>query len=496
MAPELETVMDEARGTRMLHALGLAGEAHSPVDAVLSGSRAFGWANLSESETRVGEVVDAIRTAGVRIPRTGHIGNWTDCASARSGSLDYNFAVCEQLGVAAPLIFDLNQSEDADATAGDTIYLPGSVVESGVRTRLELMTWTDRGFRPVADRQPRFVPMLAVRREEQVVPLTRFHRDRIASIGGTPVDYQSDSLLRDRDALARLLLAALRGLRASSRRERLWETLADRTVTRDGIVRRRRMQVSDEGIVIGDRTLADDAVVEWLIRPLEIASDPDRWQSQFSELPDELPLLSNHAVYALLIALAPLCRLGATPSQTGAVDPRATNVHLQWGAIGLAGVPPIRESYFENNRKRVRSLFDLWRASPDVGLSGFFGVLPGPTFLLMPREDAPADVTAVSALCDAFAEAWTQRGASRGPDEACRAIVARLAGPPDRPAFSDYFTARFRHFRSPLHGCRIGASCGLVAPDAFLAMPSSAAAALVGLLWERFGASSGERTQR
>ena len=440
----------------------------------------FSWQNYSTHSATLQDVATALRQSGQRLPRTGHLGNWTDSANGVAGSLDYNRALCRELAIAYPLIFDLNQTECSRAVEGDTIYFPGSVVRGGNRRRLTLLSWDGLQFRPVPNGLPRFVPFLRVRDFGVEMPLADLHRQSIVASFGSIVRFQSRVIRAHLPAVRSHLHVIVTQLFQSDRRQRLWDTLADRAVDRSGLVRRQRCRATATGLEIGNRLIQRPLdMVDLLLLPLDVADDPDSWHSRMGALPDETPLLSNHAVHALLVLCVPQFRQPL---------PRGRNIatHVQWGAIGLAGVPPPRKSYFENNRKRVRSLFDLLTTNPATP-AGFFGVLPSPPFLLLPHAACTTDCELVSELCTRFRDAsLPPLGPNTERPARISGLVERVIGPPDRPRLSPYFAARFRHFRSPLHGCSVCHEGDLAVLPEVMDLTLAAASELTGYLWRHF----------
>lgn len=467
---------------RFLVDAGGAGTA-ATIDRLRAGQRSFSWLNLASADLTVGRLLQGIRTTFHKVARTGHLGNWG--TSAVTGSLDYNFILCGQTAVATPLIFDLNQTEQDDLQAGDTIYLPGSRVTDGRREPLELYAFDGTAFSAVSPAIPRFVPFLMTRGANgELVPLSWFHRRRLTALAAWRPAYQSSALVDNGGRTREFLVSVVEQILHEERAPRLWETLSDRTVSRDGTVRRRRSTAEKGSVQIGDETLTSaTAIVDRLMRPLEIAADGDELEERLRAAPAELPLLSNHAVYALLVDALPaadLSREGGPP----------VLAHLQWGAIGLAGVPPVQPSYFDNNKKRVRSLFDLLTRSDSKARSHYlFVVLPGPPFLLFPRTDSPSDADVVNELCAAISPVL--RGA-RGPRDSilseCEAVVRRVVGSPSQPRLSRYFAMRFKQFRSPLHGISGLPPSDVTMCDAALELSLAQASLLTGLLWKHFSA--------
>lgn len=462
--------------------------AASAIASLESGRRSFSWLNLSVSDISVRRLVDAVREHVGRVPRSGHLGNWGDPESAHSGSLDYNFVLCGQLAVGSPLIFDLNQTEQADLDGGDTIYLPGSDVAGGRRTPLDLYAFDGKTFSTASAAVPRFVPYVQTRDADgALIPLTAFHRRRLARLDRWQPEYQSSALLSDKDKARQILEVMVSRILRSDRAARLWETLSDRTVRKDGLVQRRRSFADKGWIQIGEeRYTSASSVAERLLQPLEMASGIDL-QNRLESAPSELPLLSNHATYGLLV----LCRPDAGLF-TG--QPSSIAVHVQWGAIGLAGVPPVQKSYFEDNRKRVRSLFDLLGEESKFGSRGLFIVLPGPPFTLFPRADMPSDAAIVNDLASAVRSAFQRHKTSAADLLASSAsLISRIVGDPARPRLSEYFSMRFRRFRSQLHGQGALPVAGVTLCDGVQELSLTEASLLTGVLWKHF--SNGEGTR-
>jgi len=456
--------------------------AEASLEALRTRRRSFSWLNLASAGLTINRLLHDLRMTFDRIPRTGHLGNWG--ISATTGSLDYNFVLCDQAAVATPLIFDLNQTETYDLRAGDTIYLPGSLVSDGRRQPLNLYAFDGSGFSPVSSVTPRFVPfVMTPDTDGHLVPLTVFHRRRLAAMASWTPAYQSSVLTSKREQTRDFLSNVVDRILHADRAPRFWETLSDRTVTRGGEVRRKRSSAQKGVVQIGHETLSSpSAVVDRLMMPLDIAAGGEL-EKELRAAPDELPLLSNHAVYALLVNALPMIELGG-------VGEMSVQAHLQWGAIGLAGVPPVQPSYFDDNKRRVRSLFDLLAESRGAAQRNYlFVVLPSPPFLLFPRTDAPSDSAVLRDICGALIARRSDRHSLDMLGE-CEALVRHIAGPPSHSRLSRYFAMRFKHFRSPLHGIAGLQPSDVTMCDSVMKLSLAEASLLTAALWRHF--SGGE----
>lgn len=433
------------------------------------GKRSFAWNNIANADVHICNVLDAIVCDNVRVPRTGHLGDWSDIFASKAGSLDYNHAICLTSNAGYPLIFDLNQTENTDLNKGDIIYLPGSLIKSGIQTKkLNLECFEHGKFVPVNRQYSYFCPYLVVNQEGQKIPLTSFHRKNAQAFQTIPLIYQSEYLLAHEPLLVKAIEVMFQHLMSMEQPKRLLNSFIDRSISKNAIVERKSIQLSGETLTVGNtcyRSMKE--IVDSILTPLKLANGQLNPLTYLSEAPNEIPLLSNHAMHALLSICHPQFSLATKSKQFPII-----NIHVQWGAIGMSGIPPYKKSYFNDNAKRVRSIFDVWVGALEEVSPTLFVVLPSAPFSLLPRCEDKRDTDIVTTLFDAVA-------AESEPDpDTIRAILHDS----NIKQTSAYYQSRFFKLRSPLHNISNMSDSKLACLDSFSQLSFRTATTLMGEL--------------
>ncbi len=435
----------------LIDALGIAGELASNVS--------FDTAHLGLSALRIGAVLEAVR--GEVIPRTGHLGNWTDIARGRAGALDFNQVICGG-GLGYPLVYAFNQTETEDA--GDTVYLPGSIVEHGRREVLTLSTWDGSAFA----RRDRSRPLLCPLVMTEHGPLVDVHRKRLARLPW-PAKLEAALIVEHGETMRAMLLALL----ASG------VALADvitHAVALDGSVTRCTVIRDGAGFALdGCLYPSAEALVDHALLLYQAVVEPAALFDRIASLPARLPKIANLLGRVLLAAIAPRAGEGRG----------ATNVHLHWGARDMAGYPPRQKGFFAV-RARTRSL----RLICDVLVRELaippitFALLPAAIFMLFPTTAHPRDGELLAGLFAAVADAAPDRGEPAAALAKRVELVTRTWLGREGAQLSAYFTARFRP-RSGLLAVASGhAPATPIEPAGFRELTVRQACMIVGTLVE------------
>ncbi|MBP2708454.1 hypothetical protein JOL79_32210 [Microbispora sp. RL4-1S] len=375
-------------GWATLESLGLAGPETerdwARLDARESGMR---WRHLGRSDVTMAELARALRAAPGRPPRTGHVGDWDDIWRGRSGILDYNAVVCRELGIGYPLLYDFTQTETAGLDGGDTLFLPGSLMRGGQREELRLLRWNGDRFVPHDRAEPLFLPYVQVRRDGGDMPLLRLHREN--DRGPVPADHHSALWARHRRRIGEILVALVR--RAPD--DRALAQVFGRTVRRDGGVVRTPVVRERGGFRAGDLWYGSaEALVSAALAPVEAALARDGLGAVLREMPSSVPLASVDVV-ALSYALLGAHRPGRGPAGDGRPD-----VHIQWGALAMAGHPPGSKGYFARRAGKVGWMYDAAAAELPWVSPVMFVIAPvAPYFLWTPEREGD-DLVAVEDL--------------------------------------------------------------------------------------------------
>jgi hypothetical protein len=204
--------------------------------------------HLGTSGSSLRGVAETLSDGRILAPRTGHLADWADIVSGRSTVLDYNDVICKVLRVGRPLLYDFTQTETTAMDRGDTLFLPGSLVEGGIRTPLPTFHWRDGAFHPHDRGSPLFLPYVETAHEGTRLPLTRLHRLRNSERVPLPVDHHSALCLRNEQRVRELLLALVGG----AVDDRALGQVLDRVVHRNGHLEQAPVSQSGSGFRAGD----------------------------------------------------------------------------------------------------------------------------------------------------------------------------------------------------------------------------------------------------
>lgn len=456
---------------------GLAGRA---VDRLLGKlgrrERAFEWFHMGTSALPIGSLIRTLESRpAMRAPRTGHLGNWEDIVLGRAGTLDYNQVICCQWKLGQALVYDLNQTEDATLAQGDWVYLPGSLVRQGTRTLLPLYTWDGSRLAERSREQPLFTPYVQTSVNGARLPLSRFHLKTMERLPGLPFRTFSDLLLvREplvREILCRLVLWA----RGRENPGQALELVFDRSVALDGRVRRGALTIEGNGFRVGgDFYPSVEALVEAALVPIRAAARPEPFVAGLGSLPWEAPLASS----LLLVALTAILE---AHYPAGGGSPRTLcNVHLHWGAIGMAGYPPRRRGYFGGQVKHLRKLCQtLIEQLPEIDPI-YFVLLPASPFMLLPSSAHPADAESLEALLDQVHEETDGLLGSDRLGPAIDGIVDEWLNGAEGRRLSSYFLYRFSARRSVYNEVDLPEAGEPLEPRGFRSLALRQAAMVIG----------------
>lgn len=427
--------------------LGARPEDAKRLEDLALGRRAFDWFHLGTSDLLLEDLFTFLQGPGLLSPpRSGHLGNWTEVSQGRGGLLDANDVVCRESRLGYPLIYDCNQTEDRELRKGDTVYLPGSIVEKGHREPLPLWTWDGVRFRERSRETGLFVPFTQTLLNGELLPLTELHRNRDAQIRGYCFSYHSSVLLKSearvRDILRHLTLGAL----SSSNPAKTLLHVFDHAVNTQGAVFRPAIQREEGTYRVEDLVFTDtETLIDKALLPLAAAHSPGAILSRMEQLPTLMPLLSAGTIillYALLNTHYPGHE--EHPGLAG----ESLCVHLHWGADQMAGYPPLHPGYFSKTARSIDWLHtSLIARRPD--LPGVLLILlPMSIFTLCPNNTSSDDQEIMSLLFDQVREALGSPAPE--PEEELRTaerVVAQWWAR-SKNDLSRYFKSKFSSQRS------------------------------------------------
>lgn len=477
---------------QILEALDLIGETPNGEKEKLPWSRieafdkrtvAFDGLHLGQTDLPIGQLLDLLESEPDLLPpRTGHMGNWNDIVNGRAGAMDFNRASTIK-GRGYPSIYAFTQTEDATLTQGDWVYMPGSLVESGSRTALDLHVWTGRGYARQDRAEPLFLPFVMAESEGGLEPLTRLQWRRLQGLGGLRFGLEPEVLAKDEALVRTMLAAAVEDAAAQPNARAAFQDVISHQVSLDGRMSREDVERVGKGYRVGNLEYPDlDALVEAAMLPLRAVADPDGFFSRIDTMPAGMPLMASTLTRIVL---------GMRHSHyPDVVVDRATmsrpfNPHFHWGARDMAGYPPVRGGYFLN-RNRIKGLARVAQAILDRTPEAdplLFVLMPVVIFMLCPTSAHEQDRALVEDLIARVRRTiGTGRVARAQMPEAREVVGSWLQSAEGR--VSDYFLDRFHRRRSVLHRGELPAYSEPVEPDGFRDMTLRQACMTIGALVE------------
>lgn len=481
------------RPAELLRELGLCRQDGRPprvterrLDELARRERVFEWVHMGTSGLPAGELARILRdTPRLCPPRTGHLGNWEDIVLGRAGTLDYNQVVCCRWKLGYPLIYDLNQTEDAQLRQGDWVYLPGSRVQRGVRTELPLFTWDGLRLTERSREQPLFVPYVLTPVEGSLVPLSRVHRESLGRLPGLPFRTYSDLLVGREPLVRQILLELVEEARRRPDPELALELVFDRVVSLDGTVRREPISLAGGGFRAG-RAFYEDAaaLVDAALIPVRAAAEPEGFVAGTAGLPWDAPLLSGLLSEVFIPLLDAHYSAGEVDRET---MKRPCNPHLHWGAISMAGYPPRRHGYFEDHVRSLRKIYQVLLRNMSGLDPVYFVLLPTTPLMLLPASAHPTDAEVLEVLIHrVLRETEGLLASHRLPAEIDRIVAGWLAG--EGRHLSPYFRNRFSSRGSVYNEVDLPEESGPLEPEGFRALALRQACMIIGSLKEALAA--------
>lgn len=452
----------------LLNELGLAqGE---DLAELARGGRGFAWRHLASGAAPIAAVVDALRRSDICPPRTGHLSDWHDIWNGCSTVLDYNAVLCRQLGVGYPLLFDFTQCETDGGDGGDTLFQPGALFRNGRRMPLRLRCCDGSRMVSYGRSRPAFVPYLEAAWEGEWVSLGRLHHRRAAAVIDT-VDTYSQVIKRSESRVRELLTCLLE----EAPNDHAVGMIFDRLVHRDGTVTRAKGRRYGSGFQLGEQHYPDAAaLVDASLTPFQVATSADRLATLLPDLPIA-PLASIDVVTLCMAVLG-------THRPSGAGWGNGPDVHVHWGALAMAGAPPLRRGYFAGRVRRARWMYEAAVANLPWVRPIVFVLAPTAPFFLWLPEAAKSERMALGELLHQVHRVVEGTAAS---DQRSLPVVRGLINEwVEKGALTMTLRSRLSwQDRSSPDGTELAPS-RLVPPDGIGQVPVSTACLLVGLLTE------------
>lgn len=368
-------------------------------DKVASRQKLYAGINPGGWDIQVGRVLDAIRQHHWLQPvRSGRTGNWGPIWSGRSPLLAYNRAVTVDLAVARPVVHSMGLTETADLTAGDTIYRPGSLYQSGTLQPM-VLTSPLAGWQDLDPSVPRFVPWTWGRTSVGPVNLVQLHGEPLRAQAPVPVLDEGDLLWQHsglvRQWLTRLFEHAADG---SAGGDITW--LFARGVHRDatvGPIRIRRdgsiFTLSADDGKTWEKIGAAAQLADRCLLPYRVVAQADDAERLLRSAPEITPLLSNRLSKAIMGYLGASSEDQPDPFS----QPYPFALLVEWGALTQGGYPPVRAGQFSGKGNQQLSRLTVTALAEANDLPPLVHVmLPLAPIILMPSTAEPLDVAWLS----------------------------------------------------------------------------------------------------
>ncbi|PZD96795.1 hypothetical protein DNH61_06250 [Paenibacillus sambharensis] len=447
-----------------------------------SRERAFDWVHVGNTDLPIHEVLNAIKQSEELLPpRSGHMGNWEEITLGRAGVMDFNHAICAE-GYGYPLIYSFNQTEDSELTGGDWVYMPGSVLEQGVRSELNLYTWDGASFVQRNRIRPLFVPFVLTEADGVLQPVSQLHWSRMTAAGQFSFRLEGAAIWEHGKLVKDVLRELLETAAVHPNPRRAYQDLISHQVSLDGTMVRAELEREGAAYRLGaTRYAGTDELVDAVMLPFQAVAEPQAFFANIRELPDTLPILSN-IIAGVLSAVVHTHYPGAQVVRDQMTRP--FNPHFHWGARDMAGYPPVRKGYFAE-----KSTIKSYRHICQTIIRNFheidplyFILMPAAVFTLWPADCHEADRWCIGQLISSVKEKTDQL--SGRPDQMmpCISQIVEewLSGAESQ--CSHYWLNRFGTRRGILNEGDIPRSSRPVEPDGFGHLTFRQACMIVGAL--------------
>lgn len=410
----------------------------------------FDWIHLGLTDVQIGQLRSLLASNSVLIPpRTGHMGNWGDIAHGRAGLIDYNKTIIADFKVGYPLIYSNNQTEDAAMQNGDSIYLPGSIVEKGSCKELELYTWSGQEFIQMSRSNSLFTPFVLTPVEGKFVPITHLHWERMIQHSTFPFSKFDATVVENWELVSRILHILVE----SSIKDHSIELqdIFAHEVSLNGIVKRSSIHTSGNGFQVGDVYYSSvSELVNASMLPLFAVTKPDEFFGNMHSWPKAIPVISK-LVSTILFPLLNTHYPNYDIDRNTMTKP--FNPHFHWGALSFAGYPPYKKGTFANkdNIKVIEKMHQIIVDNFSTVDPTLFVLLPASPLTLCPTSAHEQDYEPVNQLLKSVQQSTV--GMENKPNlmvEEINTIVDRWLGQ-HRNNLSGYYLNRFSSKRSVLN---------------------------------------------
>ncbi|QBD76786.1 hypothetical protein EPA93_12540 [Ktedonosporobacter rubrisoli] len=359
----------------------------------------FSWVNMAMTHLPVGRLIRLLQeTPHLLAPRTAHIGNWEDILQGRIGKNNSNTVVCSQLRIGEPLLYEFTQTEDSTLKQGDSIYLPGSLVQAGKRQELPLFTWNGQQFVRRTREKALFTPFVMTEQEGSLVPLTQVHYERALAHPDIHFRFASDIIVKHRQLVEDILSVLIEEATHSKEPEHALVRIIDRVATLDGELQRQHVRIEHGGYRVGESFYPHICdLVAALMLPYYAATRSEYFFANMQALPQAMPVLSKTMIPLLYSILNTHYAVEISEENRGLLN-QPCNPHLEWGANGSAGYWPKKSGWFPREARYARAIHQTLLKHFAKIDPIFFVLLPSSIFLLWPNSAYPQDLPLIEQL--------------------------------------------------------------------------------------------------
>lgn len=340
----------------------------------------FDWIHAGKLTITIGELTRFIQNTDIICPpRTGHLGNWQEIFSGRGGALNHNDVVCGEKKLGYPLIVDFNQTENINLSAGDTVYLPGSIIKNNIRNQLPLLTWNNKCFKKRSRESSYFTPFVVTEIENQLVSLANIHRNHCSFYKN--VQFISTIMCTNKKLVKDIACKILEEIQRGNCSTVKTDDIIDRKIYLDGRVVRDPLKLINNCYTLDEERFSSvESLIEAAFIPFEIANDSMLLFDNIKELRLYFPFFSLSFIHVMYCVLK--THLTSEGEITG--KPFMFNPHLHWGAYDSAGYPPISKGYFRQKIVSIRNIYNALMPLFQNIEPALFILLPSAIFNLLP----------------------------------------------------------------------------------------------------------------
>ncbi|MCW1249353.1 DUF6025 family protein [Acaricomes phytoseiuli] len=439
--------------------------------------------HLGLSNYTVSDVFAAVSTAPSRAVRSGHIGNWETIWAGQAGLLDYNRYICRDLRLGTPVVHAHTFTETLAMDDGDTIYLPAGQVHQKRYRRLPVFIKRGQRFIETSPDESICAAFAYVETGTGIAPLIQSRAEELEMFDEATT---IPTILCDDPELLHRALTALVDKALNSPGELSLKQVFGSSVSYQGKRGAAPEVMGSEFIVSGTRYGSIGDLVEATISGLRFGA-LDHPETHSVPHPEDhyLPLLGATALLCLFAYID--CFQTKSP------------IHTHWGAVSMAGCPPISGGYFSRraNRRTLRQISNALAGLEEISASPHFTLLPAPILSLLP----PAEFDVDCALADSLMNSVRDSTGASAPDaqvatEEIRSIVQKWLNEHSGD-LDPYYVDRFRMTRSVFSGAADGPVDGTPhSPAALGSLTMRQASLLLGVLMEESKGLSESRPPR